>query len=110
MVVEILPLDLLRSDKLLLLQTVFMVSMACLFIGLALSMIVTEQIQKPVKRLVDYIRKLAEGNLVQDPSIESEDEISAIGKVINDMTGQRAGGGCPELFPEIPDLRHPAQD
>ncbi len=91
MVVEILPLDLLRGDKRMLMQTVLMVSLACVVIGLALSMIVTEQIQKPVKRLVDHIGKLASGNLVQDPTIESEDEIGAIGKVINDMTGQISG-------------------
>lgn len=91
MVVEILPLDLLRGDRRMLLQTVLMVSLACVVIGLALSMIVTEQIQKPVKRLVEHIGKLARGNLVQDPTIESEDEIGAIGKVINDMTGQISG-------------------
>lgn len=77
-----------KNDKLMLVWTVSVMFGACLLIGLILSIIFTHQVNKPIKHLVHHIETIAEGNFKQNISIETEDEIGTIGRVVNEMTGQ----------------------
>lgn len=88
MVLEILDLNTLKNDRLMLLQTVILIFAGCLAIGLVLSYIFSNQVRKPIDRLVRHINRIAAGDFVQDTAIESQDEIGTIGKVVNTMAGQ----------------------
>lgn len=88
MVYEVIPLDSLTNDKLLLIQTIAAMFVACLVIGLLLSVVFTYQVKKPIDHLVAHIKAVAKGEFKQDASIETEDEIGTIGKVVNRMSGQ----------------------
>lgn len=88
MVMEILDLETLKNDRLLIRQSVFLIFAACLAIGFILSYLFSSLVQKPIKRLVNHINEIAKGNFMQDPMLESEDEIGTIGKVVNSMAGQ----------------------
>ena len=59
---------------------------ACLIFGFILSVLITNQIKKPIDRLVSHIGDVAAGNFTRDPDIEGEDEIGTVGKVVNDMS------------------------
>lgn len=85
---KILPLDCIVNDKILLFQTILIMFSACLIIGLVMSIIFTKKVKKPIDNLVRHIEVVASGNFIKDESLESEDEIGSIGKVINGMVGQ----------------------
>ena len=87
-VMEILDLEVLTQDRMLLFRTVAVTFVACLMIGLFLSALFGQQLQKPIDRLVGHIGRIAEGDFSQNPEIESGDEIGSVGKVVNDMSGQ----------------------
>lgn len=88
MVVEFLPLDSLKNDRLVILQTVLFIFLGGVTLGLILSLIFTNQVRKPINRLVEHLSGIAAGDFAQDKTIESEDEIGTIGKVVNKMSGQ----------------------
>lgn len=88
MVLEILNLDTLKNDRLMILQTVVLIFGACLAIGFVLSFLFSNQVRKPIDRLVNHINRIAVGDFVQDAAIESQDEIGKIGQVVNSMAGQ----------------------
>lgn len=86
--IEILDMELLKSDRLLLIQTVVMIFAACVALGVMLSVFFSRTVQRPIDNLVAHIGHVARGEFHPDASIESEDEIGKIGKVLNVMSGQ----------------------
>lgn len=88
LIYETIPLDSLTDDKTLMIQTIAAMFGACLIIGLFLSVIFSNQVKKPIDRLVTHIEGIAEGRFTQDKELESEDEIGIVGKVVNDMSRQ----------------------
>lgn len=88
MVYETIPLDSLTSDRLMIIQTVIIMFAACLIFGFILSVLITNQINKPIDRLVRHIGNVARGDFTRDPDIEGEDEIGTVGKVVNHMSQQ----------------------
>lgn len=91
MVLEILDMDTLKNDRIMLLQTVFLMFAGCLALGLILSWFFANQVRKPIDRLVRHINRIAAGDFSQDLSVESGDEIGTIGTVVNEMAGQIKG-------------------
>lgn len=91
LVYENLALDSLTSDRLMIIQTVIIMFAACLIFGFILSVLITNQIKKPIDRLVRHIGDVAAGDFTRDPDIEGEDEIGTVGKVVNDMSQQIDG-------------------
>ncbi len=87
-VMEVLDLEVLTQDRMLLFRTVMVIFVACLIIGVFLSALFGQQLQRPIDRLVGHIGRIAEGDFSQNPEIESGDEIGSVGKVVNDMSGQ----------------------
>mgnify|MGYP002615324548 CR=1 FL=1 len=85
MVYETMPLDELSNDRMMIVQTVVIMFLACLIFGLLLSARITKQIKKPIDRLTAHIETIAAGNFIRDDSIEGEDEIGRVGCVVNDM-------------------------
>lgn len=91
LVYETVPLGNFTNDRVMLLQTIIVLFGGCLVLGLILSVIFTNQVKKPIDRLVSYINRIALGEFIQDPSVVSEDEIGTIGKVVNGMSSQIDG-------------------
>ncbi len=87
-VIEIMDLGELKNDRMMILQTIIMIFIMCLVLGLILSFLFSNQVRKPIRYLVQHINKIAGGDFDQDKSLESEDEIGTIGKVVNTMSGQ----------------------
>ena len=86
LVCEIMPLRELLNDRLMLMETIVLMFMASLFLGIVLSVLLSRKIDKPVRKLMAQISRIAEGEFERDPSIEGEDEIGQVGKIINDMS------------------------
>ena len=87
-VMEILDLNTLKNDRIMMLQTVILIFIMCLCLGLILSFVFSNQVRKPINHLVLHINRIAGGDFSQDQTLESEDEIGQIGKVVNTMAGQ----------------------
>ena len=87
-VLEILDLETLKNDRIMMLQTVILIFIMCLCLGLVLSSIFSNQVRKPIKNLVHQINNIAGGDFSQNRTLESEDEIGQIGKVVNTMASQ----------------------
>lgn len=90
-VMEILDLEILKNDRIMMLQTVVLIFIMCLCLGLILSFIFSSMVRKPINNLVNHINKIAGGDFSQNPVLETEDEIGRIGKVVNTMAGQIDG-------------------
>ena len=88
LVCEIMPLRELLNDRLMLIEAIVLMFMASLFFGIVLSVLLSRKIDKPIRKLMAHISRIAEGEFERDPSIESEDEIGQVGKIINDMSGK----------------------
>ncbi len=86
LVCEIMPLKELLNDRLMLIETIVLMFMASLFFGIVLSVLLSRKIDKPVRKLMAHISRIAEGEFSRDPSIEGEDEIGQVGSIINDMS------------------------
>ena len=65
-----------------------MVFLFCILIGASLSLFFSIRLGAPIKRLTKRLSLIAQGDFSPDPSIETEDEIGAIGRQINQMSGQ----------------------
>lgn len=90
-VMEILDLETLKNDRIMMLQTVILIFIMCLCLGLILSFVFSSQVRKPINNLVNHLNKIAGGDFSQNQALESEDEIGQIGKVVNTMAGQIDG-------------------
>lgn len=63
---------------------VVMLSVLCVSVGILV--IMSNYITKPIKRLINRIKKISENDFSYDPTIEeSQDEIGEIGRVVNEM-------------------------
>jgi len=90
-VMEILDLETLKNDRLIMLQTVVLIFIMCLCLGLILSFFIGSQVRKPINSLINHLNKIAGGDFSQNKALETEDEIGQIGKVVNTMAGQIDG-------------------
>lgn len=85
---EILPVDSMNLDHSVVLNTIFIVFLFCIVIGLTLSFVISRQLGAPIGRLTKRLKLIANGDFQTDGSIETDDEIGMIGKQINQMSGQ----------------------
>ncbi len=88
LVAEIMDMGALKSDSMLLLQTVALIFLACAGLGITLTFLFGKVVRKPIARLVKHVESMAEGRLSPDMALESPDEIGTIGKAINAMGGE----------------------
>jgi len=86
LVYEIVPINLLVSDKTMVVQTILTIFFSCIAIGIILSIFFTKRIKEPINRLSLHLQNVAKGNFEQNSYIESDDEIGEIGKVVNEMS------------------------
>ncbi|MEG1445928.1 MAG: sensor histidine kinase [Ruthenibacterium sp.] len=67
--------------------TFAVVGITCLLVALALAVILSNYITRPINRLIARIKRISANDFSYDPTIEqSQDEIGQIGKVVNEMT------------------------
>ncbi|MDE5699851.1 MAG: sensor histidine kinase [Lachnospiraceae bacterium] len=86
--IEILDMELLKDDRMMLIQTVVVILLACTALGIMLSIFFSRMVRRPIERLVQHIGHIGEGDFQQDMELEREDEIGEIGRCINNMSGQ----------------------
>lgn len=86
--IEILDMEELKDDRMLLIQTVSVILLACISIGVLLSVFFGRMVRRPIEQLVSHIGHIAEGDFAQNAALEREDEIGEIGRCINTMSGQ----------------------
>ncbi|MDD3429743.1 MAG: sensor histidine kinase [Oscillospiraceae bacterium] len=67
--------------------TLVVVSVSMLLVSICILTILSNYITRPIRKLIERIERISGNDFSFDPEIEkSEDEIGAIGKVINEMT------------------------
>lgn len=88
MVIELMDMTALKNDSLMLLQTVCLIFASCVILGVSMTFLFSSEVNKPIDRLVKHVGRIAEGNFIQDKTLESRDEIGLIGKAVNSMSGQ----------------------
>mgnify|MGYP000367560431 CR=1 FL=1 len=71
-----------------LMQTVGLIFLSCVLLGISMSFLFTNAVRKPIDRLVNHVGRIAKGDFGQEESLESEDEIGLIGKAVNSMSSQ----------------------
>jgi two-component system sensor histidine kinase YesM len=85
--VSFLDYTLLANTKTNLEYTIFFIAMVLIFVSFVLGLLLTRQINRPVRQLITHIQKLQQHALVPDPAIEQGGtEFAAIGKTLNGMT------------------------
>ena len=85
---EILPLKEMPLDKQVLYTTIFLIFMSAMVIGLALSLLFSRNLIRPIDRLTRHIRVISTGEFTKNPDIETKDEFGLIGKQINEMSSR----------------------
>ena len=85
---EIIPTDTLDIDHSIILQTILFISLSCIGIGLLLSIIISNRLNKPISRLLHGIESISHGDFSYQPKIEGDDEIGSIGLYVNVMSSQ----------------------
>lgn len=85
---EILPLSELNINHQVIFNTVLMIFLFCLLIGLLLAPLVSRQLTAPIKRLIRRLEIISTGNFDYDPAIETNDELGVIGRQINSMSSR----------------------
>ena len=88
LVIEIMEMENLKTDRLMLMQTVGLIFISCVLLGISMSFLFTNAVRKPIDRLVNHVEKIAKGDFSQEESLESQDEIGLIGKAVNTMSSQ----------------------
>lgn len=83
---EILPVSSLNLDHAVIWNTICIIFLFCIFIGLALSLVISRQLGAPISRLTKRLELISKGNFEPDSVIETDDEIGMIGKQINQMS------------------------
>lgn len=78
----------LKNDRLMLMQTVGLIFISCVLLGISMSFLFTNAVRKPIDRLVNHVDRIAKGDFSQEESLESQDEIGLIGKAVNTMSSQ----------------------
>lgn len=85
---EIVPVSSLNLDHNVIYNTVFIIFLFCIVIGLTLSYVISRQLGAPINRLTKRLELIAGGDFEPDDAIETDDEIGMIGKQINQMSSQ----------------------
>ena len=85
---EILPIKEMPLDKQVLYTTIFLIFMSAMVIGLALSLLFSRNLIRPIDRLTRHIRVISTGEFTRNPDIETKDEFGLIGKQINEMSSR----------------------
>ena len=75
-------------DKQVLYTTIFLIFMSAMVIGLALSLLFSRNLIRPIDRLTRHIRVISTGEFTRNPDIETKDEFGLIGKQINEMSSR----------------------
>lgn len=75
-------------DKQVLYTTIFLIFMSAMVIGLALSLLFSRNLIRPIDRLTRHIRVISTGEFTKNPDIETKDEFGLIGKQINEMSSR----------------------
>ncbi len=75
-------------EHIVIIQTIILLFISCLIIGLLLSILISKKINKPIARLLYSIENISNGDFTRDPKIEGNDEIGTIGKCVNKMSSQ----------------------
>lgn len=83
---EIIPLNTIHFNSSMFWNTIFIVFLFCIIIGLTLSLIFSHQLGAPIKRLTKQLEQISKGNFTPEPTIETNDEIGLIGFEINQMS------------------------
>ncbi len=83
---EILPLDEIKTNPNVIGNTILTIFLSCLAIGLLLSLLISRFLAAPINRLNQRLSLIAGGNFDRDDTIETDDEIGAIGRQINMMS------------------------
>ena len=86
--IEIMDMANLKNDSLMLMQTVGLIFISCVLLGISMSFLFTNAVRKPIDRLVNHVGRIAKGDFSQEESLESQDEIGLIGKAVNSMSSQ----------------------
>lgn len=86
--IEIMDMANLKNDRLMLMQTVGLIFISCVLLGISMSFLFTNAVRKPIDRLVNHVDRIAKGDFSQEESLESQDEIGLIGKAVNTMSSQ----------------------
>jgi len=88
LIYEVIPIKDLSMEHIVIIQTIILLFISCLIIGLLLSILISKKINKPIARLLYSIENISNGDFTRDPKIEGNDEIGTIGKCVNQMSSQ----------------------
>ncbi|MBG9822513.1 MULTISPECIES: methyl-accepting chemotaxis protein [Bacillus] len=67
-------------------QTSIIISVIAIILAIILSFLLARSITTPIKRLIEHVRKVSEGDLTSTLAVKSQDEIGSLTKSINQMT------------------------
>ncbi|ARD55908.1 chemotaxis protein [Bacillus safensis] len=67
-------------------QISIIISVIAIIIAMILSFLLARSITTPIKRLIEHVRKVSEGDLTSTLAVKSQDEIGFLTKSINQMT------------------------
>lgn len=67
-------------------QTSIIISVIAIILAMILSFLLARSITTPIKRLIEHVRKVSEGDLTSTLAVKSQDEIGSLTKSINQMT------------------------
>ncbi|KML12373.1 chemotaxis protein [Bacillus safensis] len=67
-------------------QTSIIISVIAIILAVILSFLLARSITTPIKRLIEHVRKVSEGDLTSTLAVKSQDEIGFLTKSINQMT------------------------
>lgn len=77
--------DLLHQQRLFFRSGIVVIGISMVFI-LVISVLISKILMKPIRKIIDHVQKIQDGDFSIDDSLETEDEIGQIGKAINKMT------------------------
>jgi PAS domain S-box-containing protein len=81
-----LSLDKFNADLRSVYQRTVLLGLACVFIGLIISMVYTRRLVEPIRKLTGIMHRVANGDLSARAAITSGDEIENLGNSFNHMT------------------------
>lgn len=85
---EIINASYFNKDHKVTFQLILILFFFCIIIGLFLAILLSNNISKPISRLVKVINGISQGNFSHTLNIEGDDEIGEIGKCVNNMSKQ----------------------
>lgn len=83
---EVIPTSELSFDHSVIINTILLIFLFCIVIGLSLALLLSRQLTAPINRLMKRLEIISTGNFEHDAAIETNDELGVIGKQINSMS------------------------